>query len=101
MERLKAQLDILSKKHSFEILDKISQEPKYISQISREMKLPFTTILQRINELEKAGFIKIIEQVDEASKRPVKKVLIINFKIDLSPSVIHQLMADDKEFKVI
>lgn len=65
------------------------------------MNLPFTTILQRINELERAGLIKVIEQVDENSKRPVKKVWIINFRIDLSPSVIHQLMTENIEFKVI
>jgi len=91
LDRLRNQLRAMSKRHSMEIIGALLDGPKYISQISEEMDIPYTTAQQRVAELERAGLIELADGVDEASKRAVREVRLVNFRIELSPRIIHQL----------
>jgi len=97
MEGLRKQLRVLSKRHSMEVLRSIIEGPKYISQISEEMGIPFATAQQRVMELERAGLVEVVDRVDEASKRAVRMVRLLNFRVELSPRIISQLMGGRTE----
>lgn len=102
MEGLRKQLRVLSKRHSMEVLGSIVEGPKYISQISEELRIPFATAQQRVMELERAGLVEVVDRVDEASKRAVRMVRLLNFRVELSPRIISQLMSGrtEGEFRV-
>ena len=102
MERIRDQLRVLSKRHSMEIIGALLEGARYISQIAVEMGIPYTTAQQRVAELERAGLIEIVDRVDEASKRAVREARLVNFRIELSPRIIRQLVTgeDEAEFRV-
>jgi DNA-binding Lrp family transcriptional regulator len=103
MERLKDQLKILSKRHTMELIKALLDGPQYISQLSEELGMPYTTAQQRVAELERAALVEIEASVDEASKRAVKRVRLRSFRIDLSPRNIKALVdgEDDEVLRVI
>jgi len=92
LDRLREQLRVLSKRHSMEIIGVLLDGPMYISQIAAEMGIPYTTAQQRVAELERANIIEVAAGVDEASKRAVRKARLVNFRIELSPRIIRQLV---------
>jgi len=102
MEELRYQLKVLSKRHSMEIIGELLDGPKYISQIAVEMGIPYTTAQQRVTELERAGLIEVVDEVDEASKRAVREARLVNFRMELSPRIIQKLVTGEgrKEFRV-
>lgn len=102
MEGLREQLKVLSKRHSMEIIGALLERPRYISQIAAEMGIPYTTAQQRVTELERVGLIEVVNWVDEASKRAIREARLLNFRIELSPRIIHQLVTGEvkKEFRV-
>lgn len=102
MEKLRDQLKTLSKRHSLEIISVLFESPRYITQISEEIGVPYTTTQQRVAELERAGLVEIAASIDEASKRAIKEVRLLNFRIELSPRVIHTLIegVKRKELKI-
>jgi len=102
VEQLRDQLRVLSKRHSMEIIGALLDGPRYISQIAAEMGIPYTTAQQRVAELERASLIEVADRVDEASKRAVREARLVNFRIELSPRIIRQLVTgeDKKEFRV-
>lgn len=97
MDKLRDQLKVLSKRHSLEMISILLDGPRYISQISGELGIPYTTVQQRVAELERAGFIEVAPSIDEASKRAIKEVRLINFRIELSPRVIHALLMGEEK----
>ena len=102
MERIRDQLRVLSKRHSMEIIGALLEGARYISQIAAEMGIPYTTAQQRVAELERAGLIEVVNKVDETSKRAVRETRLVNFRIELSPRIIRQLVSGEskKEFRV-
>lgn len=102
MERLRDQLRVLSKRHSMEIIGALLDGPRYISQIAEEMGVPYTTAQQRVAALKRAGLIEVANKVDEASKRAVREARLVNFRIELSPRIIRQLVMGKgkREFRV-
>ncbi len=99
MERLRDQLKVLSKRHSMEIIGALLEETRYISQIAEEMDIPYTTAQQRVAELERAGLIEVVDKVDESSKRAIREARLVNFRIELSPRIIRQLINGEEEAK--
>lgn len=102
VERLRDQLRVLSKRHSMEIIGALLDGPRYISQIAEEMGVPYTTAQQRVAALKRAGLIEVANKVDEASKRAVREARLVNFRIELSPRIIRQLVMGKgkREFRV-
>jgi len=70
---------------------------KYVSQLGEELDLPYTTVQQRVNELEAAGLVKCSEMLHPISRRPIKEIDIINFQIILSPRIMSQMIAEVAE----
>ena len=103
MEGLREQLKVLSKRHSLELVNLLLDGPRYISQISEDLKLPYTTAQQRVSELERAVLVDVISSVDEASKRAIRLVRLKNFRIELSPRNIKAIVGgeDEKVLRVV
>jgi hypothetical protein len=55
-----------------------------------------------VAELERAGVVDIEAGVDEASKRAIKRVRLLNFRIELTPRVIQNLVTgeDRRELRI-
>ena len=96
------QLKVLSKRHSLELIRLLFEDQKYVSQISEETGIPYTTVQQRVAELERAGIVEVKAGVDEASKRAIKLVRLVNFRIELTPRVIQKLVTgeDHRELRI-
>jgi len=102
MEKIRDQLKALSKRHSLELICLLFEKQKYISQLSEDSGIPYTTVQQRVAELDRAGIVEIEAGVDEASKRAIKRVRLLNFRIELTPRVIQNLVTgeDRREFRI-
>jgi hypothetical protein len=51
-----------------------------------------------VAELERAGIVEVVPSVDNTSKRAIKLVRMLNFRIELTPRVIRKLAyGDDKK----
>ena len=95
MEIIRDQLKVLSKRHSLELICLLFEKQKYISQLSGETGIPYTTVQQRVVELERAGIVEVEAGVDEASKRAIKRVRLLNFRIELTPRVIQNIVTGE------
>ena len=86
-----------------ELVNLLLDGPRYISQISEDLKLPYTTAQQRVSELERAVLVDVISSVDEASKRAIRLVRLKNFRIELSPRNIKAIVGgeDEKVLRVV
>jgi len=53
-------------------------------------------------ELERAGIVEVEAGVDEASKRAIKRVRLLNFRIELTPRVIRNIVTgeDRRELRI-
>jgi DNA-binding HxlR family transcriptional regulator len=102
MENIRIQLKALSKRHSLELIRLLFEDQKYVSQISEETGIPYSTVQQRVAELERAGIVEVEAGVDEASKRAIKLVRLVNFRIELTPRVIQKLVTgeDHRELRI-
>lgn len=72
------------------------ESPKYITQISEELDIPYTTAQQRVAELEWAELIKVEANVDESSKRAIRLIQLANFRIELSPRSIQSIVKGEE-----
>ncbi len=92
MEDIRGQLKALSKRHSLEMISVLLDGPKHISQLSNDLGIPYTTTQQRVSELERAGLLNVVPDVDEASKRAIKRVRLSNFRVELTPRTIRKIV---------
>jgi predicted transcriptional regulator len=96
-EDVRRKLKVLSKKYSLEILCALFKGgKKYVSQLGEELGIPYTTIQQRVNELESVGLIKSSETLHLVSRRPIKEVELSSFQIVISPRTIPQILAGEQ-----
>jgi len=96
VEELRRRLRILGKRHSMEIIALLSRGPRYISQISEELRIPYATAQNRVMELERVGLVEVVDAVDEDSKRAVRLVRGVNFRLIISPRVIRELLMGER-----
>ena len=103
MEKVREQLKILSKRHSLQIISMLLGGPRNITQISEELGAPYTTTQQRVDELEWADLVEVEPSIDEASKRAVRLVRLVNFRIELSPRSIQAIVkgGDERVLRVV
>ncbi|MBN2335103.1 winged helix-turn-helix transcriptional regulator [Candidatus Bathyarchaeota archaeon] len=92
-------LRILGKKHTWRILTHIQKGSKYITQISNETRIPYTTVQHRVTELEKAGLVRIISNTEHETGRAIKEVRVSNFRISLTPIDIKRIV--EKEYEPV
>ena len=93
---IRRKLRALSKKYSLEIIASLFKgSKKYVSQLAEELGAPYTTILQRVAELERAGLINCSETLHPLSRRPIKEAEIVNFQILLNPLSVQQIVAKE------
>ena len=85
-------LRVLAKKNTWRILAHIQKGSKYITQISAETNIPYTTVQHRVSELERASLVRIVSQIDRETGRAIKLVRISNFKITLTPADITRMV---------
>ena len=70
--------------------------PKHISQLSKDLGIPYTTAQQRVAELEREGLLNVIPAVDDASKRAIKRVHLANFRVELTPRTIRNIVSKEQ-----
>ena len=95
MMSLRRQLQVLSKRHTLEIISQLFSGPSHISKLSEELSIPYTTVQQRISELERAGLVRVEHSIDELSKRAIRRAQIVSFRIELSPRIIHFIVTGE------
>lgn len=97
IEQIRKVLKALSKKYSMEIITSLFKEgKKYVAQLAEELGVSYSTVQQRINELEKAGLVNCTNKLHPIFRRPIKEVEIRSFKIVLSPLDIQQMVAGER-----
>ena len=96
MRKTQAQLRVLSKRHTWEILTHILKGSKYITQIAEETKIPYTTVQHRITELRQADLVVIKNEVDFTTGKAIKIVRPTHFKLTLTPEDIIQMMEHER-----
>ena len=102
MKKLIGQLKALSKPHSFEIISKLVEGPEYISTISEELGIPYATTWHRLAELERVELVQLESSVEKDSKRAIKLARLTNFRLELSPRTIYEMIrGGEPEFKVV
>lgn len=89
---IQVKLRVLGKKHTWRILAHIQKGSKYITQISAETNIPYTTVQHRVRELEMAGLVRIVGQVDRETGRAIKLVRVSNFRITLTPADVARMV---------
>jgi len=70
--------------------------PKHISQLSDVLGIPYTTAQQRVAELEREGLLNVIPDIDDASKRAIKRVHLANFRVELTPRTIRNIVIKEQ-----
>jgi len=95
-KQLKARLRVLSKKYTWEIIADLMEGKKNLTQIAIEGSIPYTTVQNRIVEMEKLKLITIHDEVDRNSKRPVKMIRVEDFRLEVTGSKIRELMRLDR-----
>ncbi|MCX6649369.1 MAG: hypothetical protein NTV61_08295 [Candidatus Bathyarchaeota archaeon] len=91
-KQLKARLRVLSKKYTWEIIADLMDGKKNLTQIAIEGSIPYTTVQNRVMEMEKLKLITIHDEVDKHSKRPVKMIRVEDFRLEVTGSKIQELM---------
>jgi len=93
LKHLLKQLRVLSKPHSFEIVEKLTEGPT---------RIPYTTAWQRVAEMERAGLVEVESGVDERTGRAIRIARIVNFRLELSPGIIKDMVkGEESELKVV
>lgn len=95
-KQLKARLRVLSKKYTWEIIADLMEGKKNLTQIAIEGSIPYTTVQNRIVEMEKLKLITIHDEIDRNSKRPVKMIRVEDFRLEVTGSKIRELMRLDR-----
>jgi DNA-binding HxlR family transcriptional regulator len=95
-KQLKARLRVLSKKYTWEIIADLMDGKKNLTQIAIEGSIPYTTVQNRIMEMEKLKLITIHDEIDRNSKRPVKMIRVEDFRLEVTGSKIRELMRLDR-----
>ncbi len=95
-KQMKARLRILSKKHTWEIIAGLMEGKKNLSQIAEESGIPYTTVQNRVVEMEKLKLITVHDEVDRHSKRPVKMIRVEDFRLEITGTKILELVLLDK-----
>jgi len=96
--QFREQLKILGMRHTWEIIANIKNGSKYMKQIAEETKIPYTTVQKRINDMEKAGIVRVFNDVDPETGKAIKKVRISRFRINIDPYTIEKLVTRNQQF---
>jgi predicted transcriptional regulator len=97
-DQVHAQLRVLGMRHTWEIIANIKNGSKFMKQIARETKIPYTTVQKRINDMEEAGIVRVSSDVDQETGKAIKKVKVSRFRINIDPYTIEKLVVENKKF---
>ncbi len=91
-KQLKARLRILSKKYTWEIIADLLEGKKNLTQIAEHVKIPYTTVQNRVVEMEKLKLLTIHDEVNPQTRRPVKMIRVEDFRIEITGGKIRDLV---------
>jgi DNA-binding HxlR family transcriptional regulator len=91
-KQLKAKLRVLSKKYTWEILADLTDGKKNLTQIAADNGIPYTTVQNRVVEMEKLNLISVHDETDPHSKRPVKMIRVEDFVLEVTHSKIVEMV---------
>lgn len=73
IDRLRKLLDLLGNETRCRILDLVSTQPRFISEISRELAIGQQAILRHLQELEQFGLLSSFEEEEEEEEEAEQK----------------------------
>jgi ArsR family transcriptional regulator len=73
LDRLRRLLDLLGNETRCRILDLVSNHPRFISEISRELAIGQQAILRHLQELEEFGLLSSFEEAEEEEEEAEQK----------------------------
>ena len=91
-DQVHAQLRVLGMKHTWEIIANIKNGSKFMKQIARETRIPYTTVQKRVNDMEEAGIVRVFSDIDRETGKFIRKVRVSRFKINIDPYTIEKLV---------
>jgi predicted transcriptional regulator len=91
-DQVHAQLRVLGMKHTWEIIANIKNGSKFMKQIARETRIPYTTVQKRINDMQEAGIVRVFSDIDRETGKFIRKVRVSRFKINIDPYTIEKLV---------
>jgi len=97
-DQVHAQLRVLGMRYTWEIIANIKNGTKFMKQIARETRIPYTTVQKRVNDMEQAGIVRVFSDIDRQTGKSIKKVRVSRFKINIDPYTIEKLVTDDIQF---
>ena len=97
-EQVLTQLRILGMRYTWEILASINSGSKFLKQIARETRIPYTTVQKRVNDLEKAGLVRVFNDVDGRTGKFIRKVRVSRFRLSLDPYTIERMVKEGRVF---
>jgi predicted transcriptional regulator len=99
VKRLRKLLDILGNATRCRILDLVSDQPRFISEISRELEIGQQAILRHLAELENFGLLASFEEEeDEERKRKGRKRKYYEISPDVQYRMFINIDKDDLIF---
>jgi len=85
-------LSILSNPIRLRMIAMLAEKPMYISEIARELKIPYPIAHLHLSALERAGFIKGEYKMYTGKRAYIKKYYrVVSFKITITPDKIRDL----------
>ena len=85
-------LKVLANPTRLKIIALLSKRPMYVSEIARELKMPYPLVHLYLTKLEDVGMVETRYEFIKSEKPHVRKYCKLrNFKIVISPEVIRKL----------
>lgn len=85
---------VLSKSYSFEIISYCYNRPRFIKEIIDCFHAPYTTIKDRLNELEEIGVLRMSKRVNPRTGKLSNSYLTVDFEYSIDPRKISLLIQD-------
>lgn len=90
-------LKVLANPARLRIIALLSRRPMYVSEIARELKMPYPLVHLYLTKLEEVGIIETRYEFVKSEKPHVRKYCkLTDFKIVLSPKIIRKLFYGDE-----
>ncbi len=90
-------LKVLANPVRLRIIALLAERPMYVSEIARELKLPYPLVHLYLSKLEEIGIIRTRYEFVKSEKPHVRKYCILNkFVLKIDPELIRRLVRGEK-----
>jgi len=91
-------LKVLANPTRLRIIALLSERPMYVSEIARELRMPYPLVHLYLTKLEEIGMVETRYEFIKSEKPHVRKYCELkDFKIVISPEIIKKLFYGDED----